>query len=182
MAKKAVFLDRDGTLNEDPGYISKPDQLHLFDGVSAALKRLQDAGFFLVIVTNQSGIRRGLIQPHELPLVHARLDELLVASGTRPIDHYEICIHRPEENCDCRKPQPALILWAAKSQDIDLKKSFMVGDKMSDLKAGKAAGVHGVGLVRTGCGLETESLLQGEADFIGDSLLEVADWILSSKI
>ena len=178
MSSKAVFLDRDGTLNEDPGYINHRDKMKLLPGVGTALKSLKDAGFLLIVVSNQSGVGRGIIPPAELPKIHERMDELLGASGVR-IDHYSLCIHRPEEGCPCRKPSAKLISDAAAAHGIDLKHSYMVGDKIVDLQAGRNAGVKGVALVRTGHGLETEKSDGHLAHFIGGDLAAVASWILS---
>jgi histidinol-phosphate phosphatase family protein len=177
-AAKAVFLDRDGTLNEDPGYINHPDRMRLLPGVGQALRKLKDAGFLLVVVSNQSGVGRGIIPPAELPRIHARMDELLSHSGVR-IDHYSLCTHRPEEACPCRKPSPRLILDAARDLGIDPAHSYMVGDKIVDLEAGKNAGVRAVALVRTGHGRETEATHGSLAQFIGDDLGAVASWILA---
>jgi len=178
---KAVFLDRDGTLNEDPGYINDPDKMKLLPGVGPALRSLKDAGFLLVVVSNQSGVGRGIISPEVLPRIHARMDELLAASGVR-IDHYSLCTHRPEEGCPCRKPSPKLILDAAQAYGIDPGRSYMVGDKIVDLEAGKNAGVRAVALVRTGHGLETEASHGALAEFIGNDLAAVASWIRAQEI
>jgi UDP-glucose 4-epimerase len=179
--KKAVFLDRDGTINEDPGYLSRPDQAKLLPGVGEALAQLKAKGFALVVVSNQSGVGRGLIQPEMLPKIHARMHELLNPWKVE-IDHYELCFHRPEENCACRKPLPKLIRDAGYRLGIDFESSYMVGDKVSDLGAGRNAGCKAVVLVRTGEGRNAEQMPAGKsADFIGDSLLEAAGWILSQE-
>ncbi len=174
--KKAVFLDRDGTLNEDPGYLSRPEQLKLRPGVQAAVARLKTAGFLLVVVSNQSGVGRGLIEEKQLRRIHNELDRLL---GVSRIDHYEMCIHHPDERCDCRKPKPKLILDAATHLGIDLTASYMVGDKASDVRAGIAAHCRGSILVRTGEGSRNEAdLLSGEAAFIAEDLGSAVKWIL----
>lgn len=177
--RRAVFLDRDGTLNEDPGYLADPDQLRLLPGVGPALARLKAAGYVLVVVSNQSGIARGLIQPGDLPRIHERMEDLLRPFGAS-IDGYELCFHHPDEDCGCRKPKTKLLLDGAHRFNIDLARSFMVGDKRSDVRAGRNARVRGALLVRTGNGAQDERTLQaGEADFVCDSLAEAADWILS---
>src|SRR6185295_13441269 len=99
----AVFLDRDGTLNEDPGYLDHPDKLKLLPGVAEALKKLVQRGYILVVVSNQSGVSRGLIREGALKLIHERLKELL-GEPYPMIRHFRLCIHRPDENCECRKP------------------------------------------------------------------------------
>lgn len=182
MLKRAVFLDRDGTINEDPGYLARPEQLVLLPGAAPALGSLKHAGFLLVVVTNQSGVGRGLIRESDLQIIHAELDRMLVAAGGVRIDHYEYCVHHPSASCACRKPKSKMILDAAKLLGIDITRSFMVGDKLSDLSAGRSAGCEAVALVRTGWGSETEaSIGPNEADFIGQGLPEVAHWICSLK-
>ena len=175
---RAVFLDRDGTINSDPGYLNDATELKLIPGVDLALRKLQDAGYLLVIVSNQSGVGRGKITPAQLDAVHLRLDEILAARGVK-IARYELCFHRPEEDCDCRKPKPKLILDAARSLSIDLGKSIMIGDKASDVRAGRAAGCHRTVLVRTGSGAkDEETLAVGEADYVAWDLLQASEWIL----
>ncbi len=137
--RRAVFLDRDGTLNYDPGYIHDPDVLRLFPDVGAALQQFRRAGFLLIVVTNQSGIARGKITPLQLQAVHARLDVLLDPWAACP-DAYFICMHHPDEHCKCRKPSPFLILQAAKDFSIDCTRSLMIGDRMTDCEAGVRAG------------------------------------------
>lgn len=179
--RRAIFLDRDGTLNEDPGYLNHPDLMKLLPQVGEALAELRQAGYLLVVVSNQSGIGRGVIDPAVLPLIHRRLDELLKPWGVQ-VDRYELCIHRPEDLCQCRKPKPKLILEAAKALGVDVGSSYMVGDKGSDLEAGVAAGCRGSILVRTGEGQKTEAELEKiQPAFIGDSLVQVANWILSQE-
>ncbi len=174
--KPAVFLDRDGTLNEDPGYLDNAAKLHLLPMVPEGLRVLVDAGFELVVVSNQSGVARGLIQVDEMPRIHRRLNELL---GGELIKHFKLCFHRPEDACDCRKPRPKLLLEAARELGLDLSRSVMVGDKHSDLIAGKNAGCASV-LVRTGDGMLTEAKLKpGEADFVAGSLFDAANWIVA---
>lgn len=181
---KAVFLDRDGTLNHDPGYIRAPDQLTLISGIPEALKRLKSAGFRLIVVTNQSGVARGLIPPDALSQIHNRLNEILRPEQVQ-IDHFMVCVHHPDENCLCRKPKPQLLLEASQQFQIDLTTSYMVGDRPKDIQAGRLAGCKSSVLVRTGFGSQSEQDLNagklskvGHPDFIADSLVEVADWIL----
>jgi D-glycero-D-manno-heptose 1,7-bisphosphate phosphatase len=138
---KAVFLDRDETLNPDSGYINDPNLFHLYPWVPSGLARLKTAGFLLVVVSNQSGVNRGLITEHQLGLIHAKLDTLLFQAADIHIDHYAICPHTPEENCECRKPKPRLILDAAKALNIELSESFMIGDRSSDYEVGVNAKV-----------------------------------------
>lgn len=177
--RPAVFLDRDGTINADPGYLRRAEQMNVLPGVPEALGRLQSAGYRLVVVSNQSGVGRGLIEADEIPRIHARLDELLRPAAA-VIDRYELCFHRPEAGCPCRKPKPELLARAARELNLDLARSFMVGDKRTDVQAGRAAGCRASILVRTGAGLEAErELAPGEASLITDSLKDATDWILA---
>lgn len=180
-SRKAVFLDRDGTINLDPGYLSDPGQMQLLPEAGAALASLKKAGFKLIVISNQSGVGRGKILRDTLPLIHARMEELLAPFGVS-IDHYGLCFHRPEEDCECRKPKPKLLIDTARALGVDLARSYMVGDKHSDLHAGHSAGCRASLLVRTGHGTETEpTLAAGEAAFIADGLRGAAQWILAQE-
>jgi UDP-glucose-4-epimerase GalE len=179
--KKAIFLDRDGTINDDPGYLSDPAQMKLLPEVGQALRLLKQAGYLLVVISNQSGVGRGLIQIETIPKIHERLNELLAAWAVQ-IDDFGLCFHLPSEKCDCRKPKPKLVLNAAAKWNIDITESYFVGDRGSDLAAGVAAGCKAVALVRTGDGVKTtREMKEGDATYIGDSLIHVAQWILSQE-
>ncbi|MDQ6745242.1 MAG: HAD family hydrolase [Actinomycetota bacterium] len=147
---RAVFMDRDGTLMEDVGYPRDPAQVRLLPGVTEALRRLHDAGFLLVIVSNQSGVGRGLISPEQATAVHRRLMEMLGEDGVS-LDQARYCPHAPEDGCDCRKPSPSMLIDAAFSLDIDLSVSYMIGDKRSDVEAGRRAGCRTI-LLESGGG------------------------------
>jgi D,D-heptose 1,7-bisphosphate phosphatase len=178
---RAVFLDRDGTVNHDPGYLSHPDQFDLMPGVGPALKSLKDAGYKLILVSNQSGVGRGLIEKDNLFKIHTKLDQLL-SQYQVSIDHIELCIHHPQEDCDCRKPKPKLILDAAKKMRVDVSQSFMVGDKATDVGAGLAAQCQGVALVLTGEGMQDQSKIDTQAGvFIAQDLAAAAKWILAAR-
>jgi histidinol-phosphate phosphatase family protein len=178
----AVFLDRDGTINADPGYLSRPEQLRLLPNAAEGLALLKRAGLLLVVVSNQSGVGRGLIRQEDMPRIHARLDQLIAeaAPGVR-IDRYELCFHSPDENCECRKPKPKLILDAARELAVDVSGSYLVGDKFSDLRAGQAAGCKARILVRTGYGGEEQLTCGSDADYVADDLLDAASWILRDR-
>ncbi len=182
MKRKAVFLDRDGTLNDDPGYLSRPEQMTLLPGVGEALSALKQGGFLLIVVSNQSGVGRGLIPQGALPKIHQKLQDLLAPFNVA-IDHFELCFHHPDEDCDCRKPKPKLILDAAQRLGVDLSLSYMVGDKRTDIEAGQAAGCQASLLVRTGEGKNAEKNLDPSSrpQFAGDSLIAVAAWILGQN-
>lgn len=177
-ARPAVFLDRDGTLITALGYLADPAELELVPGAGAALARLGAAGFARVLVTNQSGIARGLLDEAALAAVHARLAEALAREGGA-LELVLSCPHHPEIGvppyrlaCGCRKPEPGLILEAARRLDLDLARSWVVGDAARDLEAGRRAGVPGLVLVRTGKGEATLAEL-GPAGLEG--VLVVAD-------
>ncbi|HET7717533.1 MAG TPA: HAD family hydrolase [Bauldia sp.] len=169
----ALFLDRDGTLIEDPGYIANPDDVRLIEGVPDALRRFRDAGHALVVVTNQSGIGRGLYGWDDYEAVAARLDALLAENGVF-LDAAFACGHAPEEDCGWRKPAPGMILAAAEHLGLDLRRSLMAGDKRLDIEAAAAAGLPRAAHVATGQGRAERGRLLGQRfpldlDFI-DSL------------
>jgi D-glycero-D-manno-heptose 1,7-bisphosphate phosphatase len=142
--RRAVFLDRDGVLNrkaEEGAYITSADALELLAGAGEALHRLQTAGFLLVVATNQRGVARGALSPAGLEEIHEALQERLAAEGARLSAIY-VCPH--EGGCDCRKPQPGMLLRAADELQLDLAACWMVGDSSSDIEAGRAAGCRTV--------------------------------------
>ena len=141
--RPAVFLDRDGTLMEDTGYVSDPASVRLFPGVADALARLKAHGFLLIIVTNQSGIGRGYFTVEAYHRVHARMLELL---KTQLIDATYFCADHPDTASARRKPGAGMLLEAARDHGIDLKRSWMIGDREGDVAAGKAAGCRSIQL------------------------------------
>jgi heptosyltransferase II len=176
-----IFLDRDGTLNPDPGYIKSPDQLELFPGVPEALARLHRAGACLIVVTNQSGIGRGLLSRDDLTAVHGKLKQLLDAAGA-PLDAVYFCPHHPDEGCGCRKPNRGMIDQAVREQGVDLERAYLIGDHMRDIELAKRVGVKSI-LVTTGAvrpqetgGLKESGLTP---DGIVSSLADAVDWVFS---
>ncbi|MCU1293456.1 MAG: gmhB [Bryobacterales bacterium] len=140
MSKRpAIFFDRDGTLIYDRSYMSKPEQVELLPGAIELLALLSSYGHFTVVVSNQSGVGRGLMTEQEAAAVHSRFEELLATAGVS-VGATLYCPHAPEDDCECRKPRPGLLLRAAAEHELDLSSSFMVGDKESDWEAGVAAG------------------------------------------
>ena len=135
----AVFLDRDGTVIYDVGYPRDPQQVRLLPGVGEALAKLRKQGFRLVLVSNQSGIGRGMVAWKEAEQVHRQVVSNLAEYGVY-LDGAYYCPHAPEEQCGCRKPSPEMLLRAAEELDLDLAHSFVVGDKPSDVEVGKRAG------------------------------------------
>ena len=158
MSHPAVFLDRDGTINEEMGYINHLSRFRLLPQAAPAIRRLNEAGFKVVIVTNQSGAARGYFPAALVNEVHAHLKTLLATEGAR-LDGIYVCLHAPEANCACRKPLPTLIQQAARDLDLDLARSYAVGDRYRDVETAANAGVQGI-LVLTGYG-------QGEYDYLG---------------
>jgi D-glycero-D-manno-heptose 1,7-bisphosphate phosphatase len=156
LLRAAVFLDRDGVLIEDRGLLVDAAGIRILPGVPAALRKLKEAGFFLAVVSNQAVVARGLISPRDLDALNTRIRDLLQAAGAPPLDAAYFCPHHPEAAlpqyrvvCDCRKPRPGSLLRAAREHGLDLAASFMVGDRMTDIAAGAAAGCRTV-LVQTG--------------------------------
>jgi len=177
-ASGAVFIDRDGTLTEERFYMSDPDQVVLLPGAATALSDLREAGFKLVIVTNQSGIARGLYSEDEYHAVAKRLDDLLVEAGS-PVDVTMYCPHHPDfgSACECRKPATGMHRQAAAELGIDLADSYYVGDKVADVTPAHELGGVGV-LVRTGYGEEEAARVPAGTAVVED-LVEAAHLILT---
>lgn len=146
MSRPALFLDRDGVLNVDHGYVSKIDDFQPVEGVFDALRHAAARGYALIVVTNQSGIGRGYFSQHAYDMLEAHIRRLFASEGIALTAIYH-CPHAPDANCDCRKPQPGMILRAAREHDIDLARSVMIGDKETDAQAGRAAGIPRIELV-----------------------------------
>lgn len=163
----AVFLDRDGTINVDRHYLSHPDQFELIPGAGPALRRLQEAGFRLFLVTNQSGIGRGYFTLGDLTAVHARMEEMLSDHGVR-LEKIYIAPESPDQPSRYRKPSPQSLFDARDEFGVDLARSYMVGDKWIDVETGRNAGCAASVLVRTGYGAETE---RREAARLGDAVV-----------
>ncbi|MGZ8366278.1 MAG: lipopolysaccharide heptosyltransferase II [Nitrospira sp.] len=176
-----IFLDRDGTLNPDPGYIKSPDQFELFPGVSEALARLKQAGARLIVVTNQSGIARGLLSRKDLDAVHMKLKRLLDGAGVT-LDAIYFCPHHPDDGCECRKPNRGMIDQAVRECRVNLDRSYLIGDHLRDIELAKRVGARSV-LVTTGVvspqDAEKLNASGTAADRIVSSLAEAADWLLS---
>lgn len=176
--RRAVFLDRDGTLIEERAYLSDPEGVELMPGAAKALKALRGAGFALVTVTNQSGIALGLYSDADYRAVAARLDEALEAAGV-PVDATEYCPHHPDATgpCSCRKPATGMHLRAAAVLGLDPARSYYVGDKVTDVLPALELGGRGI-LVRTGYGREQEARVP-DGIRVADDLSAAAAVILS---
>lgn len=150
---RACFLDRDGVINEEVNYLHEPDRTVLIPTIAEALRKLRAAGFLAIVVTNQAGVAKGYYPESDIASVHRRIDELLAAESAR-VDDFFHCPHHPDFSgpCDCRKPSPGMIFAAAAKWNIDLKSSFLIGDRTSDILAGRNAGLAACYLVLTGYG------------------------------
>ena len=179
---RAVFLDRDGTLIVEKNYLHRPEDVELFPGAGAALKRLADAGFKLFVVTNQSGIGRGYFTLADAGLVNERVDREVARDGVRFEKTY-IAPEAPDQPSRVRKPSPQFLFDARDEFDLNLAESFMVGDKLIDLECGWNAGVKKSILVRTGygAGVERESPAELARAVIVDGLSGAAGWILKHQ-
>jgi D-glycero-D-manno-heptose 1,7-bisphosphate phosphatase len=176
MTIKTVILDRDGTVIVDKDYLCDPALVELLPGAAAGMRALAASGLRLVLVTNQSGVGRGMFTLDEVAAVNAELVRQLKRERIR-LDGIYICPHAPGQDCDCRKPRPGLVLQAARELGFEPSHSVVIGDKLSDLGLGRAVGAVTV-LVRTGYGAGEEARLAGEADIIADNLEQAAAEIL----
>jgi D-glycero-D-manno-heptose 1,7-bisphosphate phosphatase len=185
--RPALFMDRDGCLTEEVGYVNHVSRLRLLPGAADAVRRLNEAGVPAVVATNQSGIAKGYFSEETMRACHAELRRQLAAARAR-LDGLYVCAHHPTEGeppyrvrCQCRKPRPGLLIRAAGDLGLDLTASVMVGDKLSDVAAGQAAGAAGV-LVLSGYGRgEWEHLAPGSGikpDHVAADLAEAVDWAL----
>ncbi|QLB40464.1 D-glycero-beta-D-manno-heptose 1,7-bisphosphate 7-phosphatase [Mannheimia pernigra] len=181
MAKKAIFLDRDGTINIDHGYVHKIDDFQFIEGVGKALKQFQDKGYLLVLVTNQSGIARGYFSEDQFMQLTEWMDWSLDEDYGVVLDGIYYCPHHLEgkgeycEDCNCRKPKSGMFEQAIKDLHIDAFQSYMVGDKLEDLLAAENAGVKTKVLVRTGKEVTPEG--EAKADLVLDSLVDLVRYI-----
>ena len=172
---RVVFLDRDGTVIVDRGYLSDPAGVELLPGAADALRRLRAAGLELIFVSNQSGIGRGLMTAEESDAVHRRTLDLLAAENVPILGSY-ICPHAPWDDCQCRKPSIVLLRQAAGDHGIDFKRSFMIGDKKTDVDTGHAAGCRAVLFAPH----ETKDNAGAEPDYRSGNWPDIAEWILQT--
>ena len=187
---RAVFLDRDGTLCEEVGYVHRLDRFQLYPWSGTAVRKLNEAGIRAVLVTNQSGIARGYFGEDLVKAIHAELENQLLIEGAR-LDAIYYCPHHPEgtiepyaRECECRKPKPGMLIRAAEALGLDLQSSYLVGDRYADLETAFRAGVQGV-LVLSGYGkveyLSQEGSWPRQPDHVARDLLEAVDWILARR-
>jgi D-glycero-D-manno-heptose 1,7-bisphosphate phosphatase len=189
----AVFLDRDGTINEEVGYLDSLDKFKIIPCAYEAIRLINESGMKAVVISNQAGVARGLFTEDFVKITHEHLLAALRQKKAH-IDNFYYCPHHPTEgikiyrqNCNCRKPAPGMLLQAAQDLNIDLTKSYLVGDRFRDMEAAKKVGVKGV-LVKTGYGQKLlqddgpdEATEEGKPDFIAADILEAVKWILKDR-
>ena len=180
----AVFLDRDGTINEEVEYLSRLEDLRLFPNTGEAIGLINRSGMKAVVVTNQSGVARGFFDEAFLELLHDRISDMLAEKGAH-IDRFYYCPHHPTEgrgkyrrDCYCRKPKPGMFQEAARDLHIDLASSYMIGDNQTDMEAALNAGVRGI-LVRTGYGKTADR--PEHASYRASDILDAVQWILRDQ-
>jgi D-glycero-D-manno-heptose 1,7-bisphosphate phosphatase len=185
-AHRAVFLDRDGTVNIEKHYLFRPEEFELFPGVPESIRRLNQAGFLVIVVTNQSGVARGYFSLTDVEDLHRHLQAELALYGAH-VDAFYVCPHHPDHgqgefriDCDCRKGAPGMLLQAAKEYAIDMPRSFMVGDKPADIEAGLAAGCTPL-LVLTGYGQASSPKVANQVLRFAD-LPAAVDYIMSPEL
>lgn len=188
-SRPAVFIDRDGTLTDEVGYVNHPSRLRMLPRSPEAIRRLNEARIPAVVITNQAGVARGYFTEDLLRTVHAQLAARLAGEGAR-LDGIYACTHHPSEGeppyrqrCECRKPKPGLLLQAAADLDLDLTRSVMVGDRPSDMAVGRSVGARGV-LVLTGYGRGEWEYHRDQfsppPDHVAEDLLEAVEWVLKA--
>ena len=188
-SQSAIFIDRDGTLNEDIGYVSTPEQLTLYPWAAEAVRLVNEAGLKAIVITNQSGIARGIYTEETLNAIHRKMIEELAMHGAK-LDGVYYCPHHPKIGgaryrieCDCRKPRTGMLDRAAREHNIDLSRSFVIGDKASDINLARNAGAQAA-LVLTGYGRETEAhpdLFPCAPSFVAETLLDAVRLILDTR-
>ena len=181
---RAAFIDRDGVINEERNYVHRIEDFVLLPGVAQGLALLRDAGFRLIVVTNQAGIAHGYYEQIAMERLHNHLREQLALQDV-VLDAIYFCPHHPHGSvkelaieCDCRKPSPGMLLQAAEDFDLDLSASVLIGDKLSDVQAGKKAGVGRVVIVESGHEVDAAARLQ--ADSVAEDLLAAAHLLTAS--
>lgn len=174
--KATVFLDRDGTINVDVGYLSDPDGLILIEGAGRAIARLNREGISVVVVSNQSGVGRGYYTEADVDRVNLRLAELLKKDGAR-LDAVYYCPHHPDSGCDCRKPGPGMPRRAKTELKLNCSRLYVVGDKTVDIGLAENIGAKGI-LVLTGDGPEELKKLEKQPHFVATDIADAVGWIM----
>ena len=180
---RAVFLDRDGTINVDVHYLGDPAKFKIYPGVAQGVKRLQDAGFLIIVITNQSGIARGYYGLGTLGAIHRQMREELGATGVK-VNGIYFCPHHPDDGCQCRKPGTGMLEQAIAEYDIDAARSYMLGDKPKDAGAGQNVGAMGILIPEPN---ERDALMKerknwvAEPDYLADDFTDAVNWILQQE-
>lgn len=177
MASRAVFIDRDGTMAKDVHYCSRPEDFELFSNTARAIRMLNQDGFKVIVITNQSGIARGYFTEETLANIHKKMKHELAKRGAW-VDAIYYCPHHPDGNCDCRKPKPKLVFQASAEHDIDLERSFVVGDLQMDIELGKAVACKTI-LIEGSSPVRDRGVTGPDA--IASDLLEAAHIILREE-
>lgn len=177
MANRAVFVDRDGTMAKDVHYCSCPEDFVLFPETAEAIKLLNEHGFMVIVITNQSGIARGYFTEEMLAKIHEKMRKELAEQGAL-IEAIYYCPHHPDDNCECRKPKPKLVYQATKDFDIDLERSFVIGDLQMDIDLGRAVGCKAI-LIST-ISKNSSTLGKNSPDFTAPNLYEAVKWVITS--
>jgi len=178
MGNKAVFIDRDGTININFGYIDNPDDFKIYPGVKEGIRRLKEKGFKIIVITNQSGIGRGYFSEEVVEKIHEKMKKEL----SENVDGIYFCPHRPDEKCNCRKPNIQLLEKAASDLDIDIDDSFMIGDRMLDVEAGEKLGCKTVLVPENKEKIKVEmEESKVKPDFICADFYSGVKWILGDK-
>ncbi|MEW5807229.1 MAG: D-glycero-beta-D-manno-heptose 1,7-bisphosphate 7-phosphatase [Acidobacteriota bacterium] len=188
--RPAIFMDRDGTVSYEVGYVNHPERYDIMPGSAEAIAKINSSGYLAIVITNQAGVARGYFREEMINAIHEKLKKLLAEKGAR-LDGIYYCPHHPDvgdppyrQRCCCRKPEPGMLLQAQKELDIDLSRSYIIGDSIKDIQTGANAGVRGI-LVLTGYG-------KGEFEYgsdkwkvkpihVAENLLDAVKWVLSGK-
>ncbi|NLV91779.1 MAG: HAD family hydrolase [Firmicutes bacterium] len=188
--QRAVFMDRDGTITKEVGYVNHPSRLELLPNSAEAIRLLNQHGLLAIVATNQAGVARGYFPEERIHQTHQRLEDLLAAEGAK-LDAIYYCPHHPRvgegsyrQECQCRKPNPGMLLQAQEELDVDLSRSYMIGDKITDVEVAHRVGAKGI-FVLTGYGLGSYEYERDswtvKPDYICDDLLAAVQWILQDS-
>lgn len=180
MKNKAVFVDRDGTINVNVHYLDDPDKFEMYLGVGEGVKKLKDSGFKVIVITNQSGIARGYFTKKQLSNIHEKMRKEFQKFDIE-LDGIYYCPHHPDDNCNCRKPNTELFEKAVKEHNIEIKKSYMLGDKIPDISAAKKIGAGAILIPEPhlkGKLLSKNNDWESNPDYIADDFLDAVEWIL----
>ena len=176
--KKAVFLDRDGIINVEKNFVKTWDEFEFIPGIFENIKRLNKNGFLVIIVTNQSGIKRGFYTEETLKTIHSNMLKILEDNDAY-VDDIFYCPHFDDDNCNCRKPKPGMIIEASEKHNIDLKESWVIGDNERDIIAGKKAGCKTIH-VMINAEQDKQSNIKNEADFSSKDLYDAINKIVAN--